>query len=128
MESAHALVIDDNVTNIDVLVMLLAQQGVTTRSVASLPSVRAALEEMPKLDVIFLDLEFPNGSGFDLFRSLKADPLLANVPVVAYSVHISEIERVRREGFQGFLGKPLDARHFPQQLQKILNGIPVWEM
>jgi DNA-binding NtrC family response regulator len=90
MESAHALVIDDNVTNIDVLVMLLAQQGVTTRSVASLPSVRAALE--------------------------------------AYSVHISEIERVRREGFQGFLGKPLDARRFPQQLQKILNGIPVWEM
>jgi CheY-like chemotaxis protein len=128
MESTHALVIDDNNNNLDVLVMLLSQQGVEATPVASLRSVPETLNQLPQVDVIFLDLEFPNGSGYELFRNLKADPRLANVPVVAYSVHISEIERVRREGFHGFLGKPLNARHFPRQLQQILNGIPVWEI
>lgn len=128
MQSAHALIIDDNANNIAVLATLLEQQGLTTTSVSSLRLMSTALDETPKVDIIFLDLEFPNGDGFDTFRSLKADPRLVKVPVVAYSVHISEIDRARREGFQGFLGKPLDAKRFPAQLERLLSGIPVWEM
>jgi two-component system cell cycle response regulator DivK len=38
------------------------------------------------------------------------------------------MDRARAAGFDGFLGKPLDPDRFPDQIQKILNGQPVWEL
>jgi len=52
---------------------------------------------------------------------------LGRVPIIAYTVHVSEIDVVRQHGFDGFLGKPLDSARFPQQLARILNREPVWE-
>lgn len=54
--------------------------------------------------------------------------VLDDVPIVAYSVHVSEIEIARRAGFDGFLGKPLDADRFSDQLRRILSGEQVWEI
>jgi len=73
-------------------------------------------------------LGFPNDDGFEIFTALRADPRLKNAPIVAYTVHQSEIERVRRMGFDGFLGKPLNMKRFGEQLQRILRGEPVWEI
>ncbi|PJF29257.1 MAG: response regulator, partial [Phototrophicales bacterium] len=75
----------------------------------------------------FLDLEFPNHTGFEIFAKLKALPKLADIPIVAYTVHNSEIDTARKAGFHSFLGKPLTLSKFPDQLQRILTGIPVWE-
>ncbi|MCU0464069.1 MAG: response regulator [Anaerolineae bacterium] len=126
MAAKQALIIDDNRGNLDVLSMLLAQQGVIVTAVQSIKQVSFALETVSP-DVVFLDLEFPNGSGFDVLTDLKANPLLAGVPVVAYTVHVSEIDVTRRAGFDSFLGKPLDSRKFPDQLRRILSGQAVWE-
>jgi two-component system cell cycle response regulator DivK len=124
----HALIIDDNSLNIDVLVMLLEQQDATYSSIDSLRKLPEMLDANSNFDVIFLDLEFPHGDGFDALPNLKADPRLFNVPIVAYSVHTSEIDRARRAGFDSFLGKPLSPREFPEQLRRILNGEAVWEV
>ncbi|MCE7948044.1 MAG: response regulator [Chloroflexi bacterium CFX4] len=128
MNSSHALIIDDNQLNIDVLVMLLTQQGITYTAVRSTKEALAILDNLPPLQVVFLDLEFPNGNGFNLIGSLSAHPNLHGVPIVAYSVHTSEIERVRQHGFHSFLGKPLDVQRFPDQLARILSGQSVWEV
>ena len=68
----------------------------------------------------------PNGDYYQLFRNIKADPRLAEVPVIAYTVHTSEIEQARQVGFDGFLGKPLSTTEFPDQIQRILRGEQVW--
>jgi len=127
MSSAHALIIDDNHANIDVLAMLLAEQGLTHTAIDSLRHLSACLDQLGQVDVIFLDLEFPNGDGFSAFNHLQADARLQGVPVVAYTVHTSEINQVKAAGFHSFLGKPLNARRFPDQLKRILNHVPVWE-
>jgi two-component system cell cycle response regulator DivK len=36
--------------------------------------------------------------------------------------------RARAEGFNGFLGKPLDPDRFPGQVRRMLAGEQVWEM
>ncbi len=128
MNTSHALIIDDNQLNIDVLVMLLTQQGMTYTAVRSIKEVAALLDNLPPLRVIFLDLEFPNGNGFNLIGSLIAHPAVRNVPIVAYSVHTSELERARQHGFHSFLGKPLNVQRFPDQLARILSGQSVWEV
>ena len=128
MPNSHALIVDDNSLNIEVLTMLLEQESVSYDSVDSLRKLPDALNANSNINVIFLDLEFPQGDGFEVLPELKADPRLQNVPIVACSVHTSEIDRARRVGFDSFLGKPLSPRDFPEQLQRILNGEAVWEV
>lgn len=124
----RALVIDDNRNNLEVLTLLLEREGVEPSAVLGVHQIDSALNAAKPFDVVFLDLEFPNADGFDVLQALKLDSRLNDVPIVAYSVHTSEIDRARRAGFDSFLGKPLDMARFPDQLRHILAGTPVWEV
>jgi CheY-like chemotaxis protein len=84
------------------------------------------LETSPMPDVIFLDLEMPGNSGYQVFEALKSIPQTQNVPMVAYTTHISHANQVKQSGFDGFLGKPLNRHEFPKILEQILNGESVW--
>ena len=124
----HALIIDDNRNNIDVLTMFLEREGVSQTAVQNARQISKTLDQIDEVDVVFLDLEFPYGNGFQVLEAVKALPEFADVPVIAYTVHTSEIDEVRRAGFDGFLGKPLNSRRFSGQLNRILSGIPVWDI
>lgn len=128
MGSPHALIIEDNSNNSEVLAILLELQGVASTNVRSTRQVASTIEQLEHVDVIFLDLEFPHGDGFSVFKLLRSDPRYAAIPIIAYSVHISQVDKVRAAGFQGFLGKPLSIEQFPDQLRRILSGIAVWEV
>lgn len=121
-----ALVLDDNRLNLDVLRTLLEREGLQVRALESPRQLFETLEETAPA-VIFLDLEFPNHDGFEIFKELRADARWEQVPIVAYTAHTSEIDVVRKAGFNGFLGKPLNTQRFPMLLQRILNGQSVWE-
>ncbi|NDJ75029.1 MAG: response regulator [Chloroflexi bacterium] len=122
-----ALIVDDNPTNLDVLAALLRREGVTPLLAESPRDLPAALEEVERVDVVFLDLEFPNYDGLELIIDLKQDARLRDAPFVAYTVHVSEQNEARNAGFDSFIGKPLNVERFPDQLSRILNGEMVWE-
>jgi two-component system, cell cycle response regulator DivK len=121
---AHALVIDDNAQNLKVLAQLLAKQGVTSTEVANPNKLNQILPTLEQIDVVFLDLEMPGIDGYTLKDVLREQ---IGAPIIACTVHVSEIGVVRDLGFDGFLGKPLDNARFPDQLARILNGEQVWE-
>lgn len=122
-----ALIIDDNGLNLETLRILVKKEGmkaITALSPAELPNI------IPNLDgvrVVFLDLEFPNYSGLEVIHDLRREPVFMGVPIIAYTVHISEQDEIRRAGFDGFIGKPLSPRKFPEQLRQILAGETVWD-
>jgi two-component system, cell cycle response regulator DivK len=121
----HALLIDDNAQNLRVLSQLLSRQNVSCTEISDSRKVSTLLPTLQPIDVVFLDLEMPGLDGFKVKDLLKAQ--LGTVPIVAYTVHVSEIVKVKQLGFDGFLAKPLDNARFPDQLARILNGEPVWE-
>jgi two-component system, cell cycle response regulator DivK len=125
MTHAHALVIDDNPQNVKVLVQMLSKQGVTATQILDPLQLATKIPALGDVDVIFLDLEMPSLGGYELKDILKS--YFVNVPIIAYTVHISEMNVVRELGFDGFLGKPLDDKKFPDQLARILRGESVWE-
>jgi two-component system, cell cycle response regulator DivK len=127
MSKLHALIIDDNPNNIEVLAMLLTQENATYSAVHSLWHIEQTLDQVGSPDIIFLDLEFPNGDGFGLLKDLKADARFNRIPIVAYSVHTGEFDRIREAGFDSFIGKPVNLQNFPDQLRRILDGEAVWE-
>jgi two-component system, cell cycle response regulator DivK len=122
-----ALIVDDNKLNLETLAALLKKEAMGIIGILNPHDIFPKLDEVGHVDVIFLDIEFPNQSGFDILRELQTDPRLQGVPIVAYSVHITELQEIRNAGFDGFIGKPLDVSAFPDQLHRILNGESVWE-
>jgi len=118
-------VIDDNAQNRKVLVQLLAKQGIDA---IEIPDSRKLSNDLPAIgavDVVFLDLEMPGLDGYDVKNLLREQ--LGTTPIVAYTVHVSEMNVVRQSGFDGFIGKPVDNARFPDQLARILNGQQVWD-
>lgn len=128
MSQPHALLIDDNLKNLGVLAKLLSMEGARYTQVQKPREVKTVLSQIDAVDVIFLDLEMPEVNGYEVLQLIKADGRFQSVPVVAYTVHVSEINAAQEMGFDGFLAKPLDSDRFPDQLHRILNGEPVWEM
>jgi CheY-like chemotaxis protein len=125
MSSTRALVIDDNAQGIKVLAQMLAKQGVESVEVRDPTKLAALLPTLGACDVVFLDLEMPGLDGYAVKELLRSN--LGDVPIIAYTVHISEMHVVRQLGFNGFIGKPLDHTRFPDQLARILRRESVWE-
>jgi two-component system cell cycle response regulator DivK len=125
--TAHALIIDANRQNGLVLETLLAKQGLTATQVAKPSQLPALLPDLPDVRIIFVELNMTGSSGDELLPQLRANSRVAEVPIVAYTVHLNEMAKAYQQGFDGFVGKPLDADRFPDQLTRILRGEAVWE-
>jgi two-component system, cell cycle response regulator DivK len=121
----HALVIDDNAQNVQVLVQLLAKQNVQATQITNPARLAEVLPSLEAVDVVFLDLEMPRLDGFAVKELLRTQ--LGNIPIIACTVHLNEMSHTRQLGFDGFLGKPLNRARFPNQLERILQRQPVWE-
>ncbi len=127
MQQTHIVVMDDNSTGIKVMAEMLSLIGVTYTTVQDPTKLADTVQMIERIDVIFLDLEMPKIDGYTMVKILKEELGLA-APVIAYSVHTSEIDVTQQMGFDGFVGKPLDRNRFPEQLKRILNGEQVWEV
>ena len=123
----QALIIDDNKFNVNVLTHYLEEASFDIVSVNHPKNIENTLNTLENVQIIFLDLEMPDLDGFDVLKTLRADTRLHNVPIIAHSVHVSEIKVTHDAGFDGFIGKPLNADKFPRQLARILEGKGVWE-
>jgi two-component system, cell cycle response regulator DivK len=128
MAKTHALIVDDDSNNLGILAEMLTLEGVDYTQVQNPAHLEGVLQKLKKVDIIFLDLELPVLNGYQLLEKFKQDERFASVPIVAYTVHVSEINHARELGFHSFIGKPLDADAFPQQISRILNGERVWAL
>jgi CheY-like chemotaxis protein len=86
----------------------------------------AQLDALRHIDLVFLDLEMPGMDGYQAAALIRAHPHFQRARLVAYTVHISELNAAFDRGFDAFLGKPLNAEAFGGQLARILAGERVW--
>jgi two-component system, cell cycle response regulator DivK len=128
LENVYVLIIDDNPSDADVIRSLLDRLGVRYDVVFDYRSIESTLAQIQIPQIIFLDLEIPGTSGYEVLAFIRNHPKFRNVPIIAHSVHSSEMHVARDAGFVGFLGKPLRGSEFPDQLEHILSGDSVWEV
>ena len=119
------LVVDDELTTCVLLEHFLSSQYevFTTNSVVE--ALTWLESNLP--DLIISDIQMPKMDGYKAFELLKSK-LDADVPIIACTVHTNEMETTRDLGFTGFVSKPLDVTRFKQQLARILNQQPVWDV
>lgn len=110
LRNAEVLVVDDNVTNLEVMRELLRSAGYP---VVTCKSGREALErlETHRPDLLLLDLMMPEISGEDVLRKLRGDPRLADLPVILLTARASQEDRLLglRLGADDYLAKPVDS-------------------
>src|SRR6266511_700357 len=82
-------------------------------------ALELARTELP--DLIITDILMPRMDGFTLIRRLRAEPLLAGVPVIFHTANYfeSEVRRLAQaSGIRFILGKPAD----PQEILRTVNA------
>jgi PAS domain S-box-containing protein len=86
------------------------------RSLHVEPTVAGGIEAVHRLlpALVLLDLNLPDGSGFEVLSSIRADPALAGVPVFILSADATEqaTGRARELGADRFITKPFNLKEF----------------
>lgn len=126
----NALAVEDDAGGIAIIGVMLRYLGIKAYLNATGEGVIEMARAMrPRPDVIFLDLNLPTTTGYDLLRQIRADDNLKGALVIAVTVQDAdtEIPKCQAAGFDGFIGKPISRSRFPRQLRRILNGEGVWE-
>lgn len=129
-DQAVVLVVEDNVANFVLIARLLGYMGIHCEWKTSGYEVVEYADNLPKLDLILLDIRLPYEDGYAALRKIRSSASLSATRVVAVTAEASseQMKKARTAGFDGFLGKPLDPDRFPDQVHRILAGDAVWEI
>jgi CheY-like chemotaxis protein len=122
---ARILVIEDNLTNLELMTYLLRAFGHETVSARDgEEGVHAALQAPP--DLILCDLALPVLDGFGVAHRLKSDSRLVTVPLIAVtaSAMVGDRDKVLAAGFDGYIAKPITPESFVGEVESYLPGRP----
>jgi diguanylate cyclase (GGDEF)-like protein/PAS domain S-box-containing protein len=122
--SARILIIEDNATNMELMVYLLRAFGYEPLS-ASDGEAGVAAAKKDKPDLIICDVHLPKLDGYGVVAALKADPEVSHIPALAVTAlaMVGDRERLLEAGFDGYIGKPIEPDTFVTQIESFLNGV-----
>ncbi len=115
-EKFSILLVDDDPTVIRIFSRILCDFAPLRFATSGRVALKLARESVP--DLVLLDVEMPDFTGFDICRAFKSDPMLAGVPIIFITGHeSSELEAVGLQlGAADFISKP---PHAPLVLARV---------
>jgi CheY-like chemotaxis protein len=110
------LVVDDE---IDICILLGRQLEKLGLKVSYCLTIREAVERLnhETYDLIFIDLNITDGSGYDLMSAIGG--LNHEALVIVISAYDSEREKAIKAGANWFVPKPFSKRSIKEALQKV---------
>ena len=120
---ARILVVDDDAMNLRLAVTVLEQAGHEVLSAeGGAEGIEAALAHAP--DLVLMDVQMPGVDGVAALRRLRADPRTAPLKVAAFTglAMKGDRERLIKEGFDGYLEKPIRYKEFLASVAALLEG------
>jgi CheY-like chemotaxis protein len=86
-------------------------------------AVRRVFDERP--DIVLLDIQLPVFDGYEVLRRIRADPRVAETPVVALTAYAMprDAEKAYAAGFDAYITKPIDAAALRIRVNKMLNPV-----
>jgi PAS domain S-box-containing protein len=117
------LYVEDNPANLDLVEQLIARRAdLNLLTATNGPTgIELARTSLPK--VILMDINLPGMSGIDAMQVLRAEPLTAQIPVIAVSANASkiDIENGIKAGFFSYVTKPIRVSDFMKSLDDALE-------
>lgn len=122
MAKIRILIVEDNEDNQDLMRFLLERAGYEVTTVENgLAGLEAARRDIP--DIILMDLSLPDLDGWSAAREIKADPVLAKIPLIAVTAHTMAGDRRKalEAGFDTYISKPINIHMFDITVGKVLE-------
>lgn len=118
---AKVLVAEDHSVNRGIAVDVLTGLGLEVEAVADGLTALQRLAE-GGFAAVLMDVQMPRLDGLEATRRLRADPQLADLPVIALTAHamIGDAERFRAAGMTDVLSKPLEEAELIRVLRRCL--------
>jgi len=118
------LIVDDYPDALDVWELFLRVEGFRVLTAANgHQALSCAATAMP--DLVVLDLDLPDISGFEVARELRSRAATRQIPLIAatgYS-HIVQLEQARQSGFDSVIVKPCDPDVLVAEIRRLLAGL-----
>jgi two-component system, chemotaxis family, response regulator PixH len=118
---ATALIVEDSLTDRDLLTRYLQQSGIRVMSAHSSEEALKMLQNTPP-DLLFLDVVLPGQSGFEFCRDLKTTESTQGIPIVICSTKSTEADKLWGSmlGADAYLTKPINQQELAQTLEQLL--------
>ena len=122
------LVVDDEPPIVRLMEFILARQGhemiVAVNGQEALEKVRAH-----RPDLVLLDIMMPRVDGYEVARTLRADPEFAEIPVIMLSAKAQEedIQKGLNVGVNEYITKPFSPEHLVHVVADHLSRLPSGE-
>ena len=122
MAAKKILIVEDNELNLKLFKDLLGAHGFETFETKDGLNVPSLVREI-RPDLILMDIQLPEISGFDIIRNLKVEPDLREIPIIAVTAFAmkDDEERILKAGCEAYISKPISIIPFLQTIERFVS-------
>jgi CheY-like chemotaxis protein len=117
------LLVEDDPDQMALAEVRLTMAGYRVRSVEGAKALSRFLREQQRPDLLLLDVNLPDGDGFDILAKLRARPEFALLPVVLLTVRTdpADIRKGLTLGADGYITKPYSKNQLAEVIGRVLK-------
>lgn len=118
---ARVLMIEDTAHNLELMTYLLQAAGHTvTPATTGAQGIELAVDSPP--DLIILDIQLPDTTGYDVLEALRGNSATRALPILAVTANamVGDRDAALAAGFDGYLPKPIEPRTFNRDISGFL--------
>jgi PAS domain S-box-containing protein len=128
LNGIRILLVDDDLDNLNIIKMLLTNQGASVHAVASVADAIQVLQsDLP--DVLVSDLAMPGEDGYALIDKVRTAELRTgrHLPAVALTAYVRVADRAQAlsRGFDMFVPKPVEPRELITAVAGLVEAQPL---
>lgn len=118
----RALIVEDNAHVAYMLEFILRRDGYEVIVANNGRDASTAIENLPAVDIILLDLMLPYVSGYQLIRDIRQDPCWQHIPIVVLSAKVLERDVVKALdlGANDYIRKPFRPEELLARLRRVI--------
>ena len=121
IHQANILIVDDQMSNIELLHQLLTDSGYTNVHSTLNPEEVCALHRKFGFDLILLDLQMPVMDGFAVMEGLKTNKADDYLPVIVLTAQPGHKLQALQAGAKDFISKPFDLTEVKTRIYNMLE-------
>jgi two-component system cell cycle response regulator DivK len=116
------LIVEDNQLNVQLVRVLLADEGYDLRSASDADEAMTVLSTF-KPGLILMDIQLPGKSGLELTRELRANPAMNSASIIALTGYgrKDDEQNFLNAGCDGYIAKPIDSSTFPATIRSFVE-------